>query len=109
MYNFDQQTYYIVNYNTIDDLVNKHFTLIVNDSNPGYECITFEEMYNGFMKCYSINGIADVMFAKHDMPKIAQALLSRKAQDLPNLQAILNYLCIRGEIPAGDYLIDVSW
>lgn len=111
MRTFDQKTYFELDYSEVDDMVNKYFDIQKQDKyDDGYSCVDYEELNNYSMKPYRrIETELDEFTLKFHMKDIAQALLSKKAGDLPHLGAILNYLCHKGEIPPGDYLINISW
>lgn len=100
-----QKSYFELEYHDIDKMVNEYFNIQSNE----YECIAYEELNNYSMKRYIVYEELEDIMLEFEMPKIAQALLSRRANDLPHLGAILNYMCYKCEIPPGDYLINISW
>jgi len=89
-----------VDYHDLDDFITKRFKL-----EEPYEFAAIEEMPNDLVK--SIN-VCKEEFDKYDQ-KYIDAVVKDKRPKLYGTRKILCHLCNLGEIPAGEYLIDVSW
>jgi hypothetical protein len=89
-----------VDYNDVDDLVNRHFP---NMRNP-YECVAYEEWGNDQDHSMDIDGKLD-----SDDIKDIHEMMNRGKWKHWRTRALLNYLCSLGVIEPAEYLISVSW
>lgn len=89
-----------VDYGDLDDFLTKRF-----DLPEYYEFAAMEELGNDIVK--SINVDQDKI-DKYDQQYV-DAVVKDKKPKIYGTRTILCYLCNLGEIPEGEYLIDVCW
>ena len=99
----EQKTAYYTDYPTLVKIIELYFDLQRGD----YELIALEEVG-------SLQGAAD--WEINVQPRLPDKYCEKVIEDVKNkkpkqwgTRTILNYLCYHGVIPAGDYIIDVSW
>lgn len=80
-------------YNELDQLISKEFGI-------DYECVPYEEWNND--ESHQFNVEAESMDA-YDLKKFAKQKYDYMTRSL------LNELCFRGKIEAGEYIVKVSW
>jgi hypothetical protein len=90
----------MVNFNDLDEFLAKRFGLPER-----YEFTAMEELGNDIVK--SIN-VYRKELSEYDQKYIDEFLVTKKPQ-LYRTCDILCHLCNLGEIPEGEYLIEVSW
>lgn len=72
--------------------------------NPGYEFVAAEEVGNDTKTSLNV----EPELNKWDREEIKKVLETKK-WECYQTRTLLCYLCEKGEIPAGNYLISVSW
>ena len=97
---YEIKTIISVEYYDLDAFLTTRFDLI-----DDYEFIAMEELGNDVVK--SIN-VSKGKISKYDQQCIDAVVKDKKPQHY-GTGTILCYLCDLGEIPEGEYLIDVSW
>ncbi len=91
--------YIEVNYGDLDEFLTERFSF-----DPRYEFVAAEEMSNDSEKSITVEPELD----KYDKEEMREILETKKWKCCQT-STLLCYLCEKGEIPAGDYLISVSW
>lgn len=89
-----------VDYSDLDDFLTERF-----DLPEDYEFAAMEELGNDVVK--SIN-VEACKLGKYDQQYIDAVLINKEPESY-GTRTILCYLCNLGEIPEGEYLIDVCW
>lgn len=90
----------MVNYNDLDKFLTERFDLLEN-----YKFAAIEELSNDVVK--SIN-VDKKELDEYDLADLNAALID-KEPEFYSTGTLLCYLCNLGEIPEGEYLIEVSW
>ncbi|KKN34066.1 hypothetical protein LCGC14_0797370 [marine sediment metagenome] len=83
----------------LDEFLTERFSF-----DPKYEFVAAEEMSNDSEKSITVEPELD-KWDEEEMEKV----LEIKKWDCHETGMLLCYLCKKGEIPAGNYLISVSW
>ena len=91
-------TYIEVDHSDLDDFLTNRF-----DFDPDYEFVTAEEINDDLEKVIIVEPKLDRRDRK-DM----EEMLKTKEWECYQTRVMLCYLCQKGEIPAGKYLISVS-
>lgn len=94
------KTFIEVDYNDIDDLINRHFP----GMNGSYEIVAYEEWANDEDHDFHIDG----KLSDYDRWMIHKMIDSGKWNHY-STHIILNYLCANGVIEPANYLISVCW
>lgn len=89
-----------VDYSDLDDFLTERF-----DLPEDYEFIAMEELGNDVVQAISVS---KEKLNEYDQKDIDEFLITKKPP-LYRTGDILRYLCNLGEIPEGEYLIEVSW
>lgn len=91
------QTKTVINmeYDELDALINEH----IPSANGEYEFIAYQEANNGSLYSFDV----DSRVAPSDREKIEKGDLMWQAGGL------LDMLCEKGVIPAGEYIVEVFW
>lgn len=100
-YNFEQ---------LVNDYFKTHHGFTPNDKNAPrghqeYSFVATEECGNDSDHKFSIDGELD----EWDIESIDKVIAEKNFVHTPSNYAMLNYLCSKGVIEAGDYLIRVCW
>ncbi len=95
----EYKTYIEVDYGNLDEFLTERFGL-----NEEYEFVAAEEVGNDSSTTLNVEPKLD-KYAKEDVEEV----LKTKKWKCYRTRALLCYLCEKGEIPAGKYLISVSW
>jgi hypothetical protein len=89
-----------VDYDDLDEFLTKRFNLPED-----YEVVAMEELGNDMVKSIDVS--------KKELDKYDQryidAITKDKEVELYNTGVLLCHLCNLGEIPEGEYLIEISW
>lgn len=96
----ERKTFNCMGYNELDKLINDTFF----EGKNKYEFVCDEELMNDVIKSY--DGIDGVFHYKWDKEETDEFLTGKTSC---RARLALNELCRRGIIPAGNYLINVSW
>jgi hypothetical protein len=103
MINPKQETYYILSYEELDDLINQHFGKEEFSSVAAYEWSNDACHANEV----SIQELEESKFAQSELKEFMQH------PNIPQYPVHWSYLLAdlakRGEVPEGNYLIEVSW
>lgn len=92
------QTFISVDYNDIDNLITSFFGQEVKN---GYECVPYQEWSNDSKQSFDIDG------NEFDQVTINKAYEGRWEHYA--IRDYLQYMCYKKAIPAGEYLITISW
>lgn len=94
------KTFIVVDYNDLNEFIQEHTPF------SNYDCVESEEWGNYSKHSFSIDGkLSD--YEKRQWNSLHDVKRPRSWDHM--LRVILNALCEQGIIPAGEYLISVSW
>ena len=97
-----QELYYILGYRELDELIQRHF------NKPDFECIAAYEWSNDSDHTGTVR-IAEIEHG-FEREEIASFINSPFVPDYPlHWSFLLAELARRGEVPEGNYLIEVCW
>ena len=96
---FMLKQYLEVNYGDLDKFLTERFSF-----DPRYEFVAAEEMGNDSEKRIDVDPELDEWDKKR-----MEEVLETKKWECYETGTLLDYLCEKGEIPAGTYLISVCW
>jgi len=99
MQTIKQELYYVLDYSELETIIQNHF------NRPDYELLATQEWSNGSSKTFLLT---DKPLDKWDTDRVTK-FASGEGDGEYSLRALMCKLVIDGEIPAGNYLIDVSW
>ena len=97
---FEVKTQRIVDYNDLDRFINESFPQFKGQ----YECVPYEEWNNDS----SHNIHVEPKISEYNLKDIDEMLTTGKIKSY-RTRDLLCYLCERGDLMEGDYLIEVSW
>jgi len=89
-----------VDYSDLDEFLTERFGLP-----DTYEVVAIEELNNDTIKSINVNRERIGSYSQ----KYIDAVVKDKKPKLYGTGTILCHLCNLGEIPEGEYLIDISW
>jgi len=89
-----------VDYNDVDQAITEFLKSKGFDPGRQYDCVCEEEWQNDMKKEWKIE---PRLPETYDLKRYAECKFSYRTR------SILDWMCADGLIPAGNYLIDVSW
>ncbi len=89
----------VLNYNDLDEFINTHF-----DFDEPYECLTSEEWVNYSYHLFNVDGKLSSWNKKY-----VEEAIEKRESGTGLTRSFLNYLCSKGKLPPGKYLVEASW
>lgn len=95
-----KETFLVLAYHDLEKLIKMEYDI-------DYEYPADEEVSNDIHKLYS--GINGKHLDSYDTSKLERFISSEGKEGMFMARCLLSDLALRGKIPCGDYLIDISW
>lgn len=99
---FQTKTIHSVDYNDLDEAINE-FLKEKGAIKTDFEIVAHHELMNDMSKEFSVGKYNWAVPSESDKSEILNGKLGWQTNK------ILEWICSEGKIPAGDYVVDISW
>lgn len=99
---YQTRTTNFVNYNDLDRAISE-FLKEKGAKNTEFEIVAYEELGNDSDKAFNIGKYDWAVLDEKDKQEILRGNLYFRTG------VILEWMCAEGKIPAGDYVVEISW
>lgn len=96
------KTIHSVNYNDFDEAISE-FLKEKGATETSFEIVAYEELGNDSAQTFDIGKYDWAVPNEEDKAEILNGTLHYRTGD------ILEWMCAEGKIPAGDYVVEISW